>query len=137
MEKQSLSSLNHCVYSLSYHLVLVTKYRRKVFTREIINRAEDIFRDTLQKWSCSLIEFNGEQDHVHLLFGTPPNLQLSVLVNNLKTVSSRLLRRDFSEHFRKTYWKPVLWSRTYCILSSGGAPIEVIRKYIENQNTPD
>jgi putative transposase len=133
MEKQELSSLHHCVFSLHYHLVLVTKYRRKVITEEMMERLGEIFDETLKKWECSLIEFNGEEDHVHLLFRCNPNITLSTLVNNLKTVSSRLIRRDFKESISGVYRKPVFWHRSYCIITTGEAPIEVLKRYIEKQ----
>jgi REP-associated tyrosine transposase len=108
-----------------------------VITKEMLTRLQEIFDETLKKWDCRLIEFNGEVDHVHLLFNARPNIQLSVLVNNLKTVSSRLIRRDFKTIISKVYWKPVFWHRSYCIVTAGGAPLEVIRRYIEEQNSPE
>jgi putative transposase len=137
MDRQDLSSLHHCVFSLRYHLVLVTKYRRKVITKEMLERLGEIFDETLRKWECSLIEFNGEEDHVHLLFSGNPNLTLSTLVNNLKTVSSRIIRRDFKESILRVYREPVFWHRSYCIITSGGAPIEVLKRYIENQGADE
>jgi putative transposase len=74
MNKQELSSLHHCAFSLTYHLVLVTKYRRKVITKEILTRLHEIFDETLKKWDCKLIEFNGEVDHVHILLTATPNI---------------------------------------------------------------
>lgn len=103
----------------------------------MLNRLQEIFDDTLRKWDCRLIEFKGEADHVHLLLSAHPNVQLSVFVNNLKTVSSRLMRRDFQAIINKVYWKPVFWQRSYCILTAGGAPLEVIRRYIEEQDQRD
>ncbi len=135
MEKQELSTLNHCVFSLQYHLVLVTKYRKQVISEPILKRLLEILRETLEKWDCRLIEGNGEADHVHLLFAGNPNLQLSVLANNLKTVSSRLIRKEFKKEISKTYWKPVFWHRSYFIMSCGGAPLSVIKKYIEDQGS--
>lgn len=135
MAKQQLQALHHCVFSLRFHLVLVTKYRRKAITKEMLERLRVIFQETLEKWSCELIEFNGEADHVHLLFQTNPTVQLSKLVNNLKTVSSRLTRRDFSGHLNRIYRKPVFWHRSYCLISSGGTTIEILRKYIEEQGS--
>lgn len=137
MKRQQLSSLHHCTFLLTYHLVLTTKYRRKVITKEMLDRLQEIFSETLEKWNCRLIEFNGERDHVHLLLSAAPNLQLSVLVNNLKTVSSRLIRRDFKEIVNKVYWEPVFWHRSYCIVTAGGAPLEIIKRYIENQDSPE
>jgi putative transposase len=133
MAKQRLQTLHHCVYSLHFHLVLVTKYRRKAITKEMLERLETIFRETLEKWRSELIEFNGEEDHVHLLFQTNPTVQLSKLVNNLKTVTSRLIRRDYKGHVNRIYRKRVFWHRSYCLISTGGATIEALRKYIEEQ----
>lgn len=137
MQKQELSSLHHCIFSLQYHLVLVTKYRKRVISEEMLKRLIEILDGTLKKWDCQLIEGNGENDHVHLLFEATPKVQLSVLVNNLKTVSSRLIRKEFQQEISKTYWKPVFWHRSYCIITCGGAPIDVIKRYIENQGAGD
>ena len=133
MEKQVVNTLHHCVYNLQYHLVLVTKYRRKVISGKILDQLRDTFSRLLTQWECELVEFNGEQDHVHLLISVHPKVALSILVNNLKTVSSRLIRRDFSGELARVYRKPGFWSRSYCILSCGGAPLSVLKRYIENQ----
>lgn len=130
---QELKTLHHCVYSLHYHLVLVTKYRRKCITPDLMKRLEAILKETAQKWGCDLLEFNGESDHAHLLLSTTPTVCMSTFINNLKTVSSRLIRKEFSTYLGKFYWKPVFWSRSYCLLSCGGAPLEVLKRYIENQ----
>jgi putative transposase len=135
MAKQELQTLHHCVFSLQFHLVMVTKYRRKAITKEMLERLRVIIRETLEKWRSELIEFNGEADHVHLLFETNPTTQLSKLINNLKTVSSRLIRRDFRSHLSKVYREPVFWHRSYCLISTGGATIEILRKYIEEQGS--
>jgi putative transposase len=135
MAKQQLQALYHCVYSLNFHLVLVTKYRRKVITKEMLERLRTIFQETLEKWHSELIEFNGEGDHIDLLFRTNPTVQLSKLVNNLKTVSSRLVRRDFRKQVNRFYRKPVFWHRSYCLITTGGASIEKLRKYIEEQGS--
>ncbi len=132
-----MKSHYHCVYKLTYHLVLVTKYRRKCFTDEILNRLEEIVRKNCTDWEIELVEFNGQADHVHLLLEMHPNIMPSKFINNLKTVSSRLIRKEFAEHLKQYYWKPVLWTRAYCLLTTGGATIDTIRKYIENQNRPD
>ncbi|HCA03726.1 MAG TPA: IS200/IS605 family transposase [Halomonas campaniensis] len=131
-----MKSHYHCVYDMKYHLVLVTKYRRKCFTAEILDRLEAIARELCLKWEVEVLEFGGEADHVHLLLGLNPTIQPSKLVNSLKTVTSRRLRVEFTEHLAQFYWKPVLWSRAYCLLTAGGAPIEVLRDYIENQDRP-
>lgn len=128
-----LKKLRHCVYKIQFHLVVVTKYRRKCITHEMLVRLKEIFERTLSKWECLLIECNGEADHVHLLIEVNPKVQPSKLVNNLKTVSSRLIRKEFSEKLARVYTKPVFWSRSYCLISCGGAPISVLKQYIEQQ----
>lgn len=137
MTKQPVKTLHHCVFNLSYHLVLVTKYRRRCISAPMLARLRDICTELTQKWDCELLEFNGEADHVHLLLSLNPKVAPSVFVNNLKTVSSRLIRRDFGEDLAKVYWKkPVFWSRSYCIITCGGAPLSVIKQYIEQQEAP-
>jgi putative transposase len=138
MEKQPLKQLYHCVFRLQYHLVIVTKYRRKCITAPMLERLEEITRSTVAKWGGEVLEFNGETDHVHILLELTPRIAPSSLVNNLKTVTSRLIRKEFAAHLQKFYWrKPVFWSRSYCIITVGGAPLTVLKQYIEGQNTPD
>ena len=97
-------------------------------------RLGEIFKAILEKWDGELVEFNGEADHIHLLISVNPKVQPSKLVNNLKTVSSRLIRKEFKEHLSTVYWrKPVFWSRSYCIISCGGAPLTILQQYIQNQ----
>jgi len=97
------------------------------------SRLNDVFTRLLDRWDAKLLEFNGEEDHVHLLIELNPTIQPSKLVNNLKTVSSRYIRSEFKTHMRKYFWTPVMWSRAYCLLTTGGATVDVVRKYIENQ----
>jgi len=125
----------HCVFNLHAHLVFVTKYRRNVFTKKSLNVLAIIFEETCQKLEASLVEFDGERDHVHLLVNYPPKLALSKLVNSLKGVSSRLLRKHIKE-VKRFYWKDVLWSPSYFAASCGGAPISIIKTYIQNQKSP-
>ena len=128
----------HCVFALTYHLVIVTKYRRRCITKPVLERLREISGQRCEDWGGELVEFNGEADHIHLLISMPPNLDLSRFVNNLKTTSSRLLRRDFADQLNYVYkGKPVFWSRSYCILSCGGAPLSVLKQYVEQQNAPD
>ena len=136
MKKKEFLKLNHCVYDIKFHLVLVTKYRRKCITKKLLIFLEEHFERLLKKWGCQLHEFNGESDHIHLLISLNPNVQPSKLVNNLKTVTSRLVRKAHVAHLKKFYWKPVFWSRTYCLVSCGGAPLSVVKQYIANQDAP-
>lgn len=138
MKKQELSTLFHCSFNLNYHLVMVTKYRRKCITAPMLERLKVICTELTEKWDCELLEFNGEADHVHLLLALNPKVAPSVFVNNLKTVSSRLIRKDFKEELSKVYYKkPVFWSRSYCVMTCGSAPLSVIKQYIEQQEMPD
>ncbi|BCU07441.1 IS605 family transposase [Allochromatium tepidum] len=118
------------------HLVFVTKYRRKVFDGDAINRLRAIFTKTCAGFEARLVEMDGEDDHVHLLVEYPPKVAVSNLVNSLKGVSSRLLRKERPD-IRKRYWKGALWSPSYFASSCSGAPIAIVRQYIEQQRTPN
>lgn len=131
-----MKSHYHCVYDLKYHLVIVTKYRKKCFTEQILERLNEISSELCQKWEIDLIEFGGEADHIHLLIEMNPTIQISKFVNNIKTVTSRYIRKEFSEHLAAYYWERVLWTRAYYISTVGGAPLTTVKKYIENQERP-
>jgi putative transposase len=126
----------HCVFQLHAHLVFTPKYRFHVFTKKHIEAMKEIFRVVCEAQNAELTEFNGESDHVHLLVNFPPHLELSKLINSLKGVSSRLLRKEFPE-LEKRYWGGALWSRSYFAASCGGAPLEIIKQYVEQQRTPN
>lgn len=136
MSKQAFKTLFHCTYALQYHLVIVTKYRKQCLTAEMLEDLRNICSKQIEMKEGTLLEFNGESDHIHMLLELPPKMAISMLVNSLKTVSSRLLRRDHGDHLKTYYWKPVLWSRSYFVASCGGAPLAVIKQYIEQQDTP-
>ena len=124
-----------CVYLLNIHLVLVTKYRRKIINQAILARLKEILGSTCDKWGSKLTDFNGEPDHVHLIIDFPPDVEISKLVNNLKTVSSRLIRKEFAPVINKVYSKPVFWTGAYFVASCGGVTIDQVKKYVENQAT--
>jgi len=113
--------------------VLVTKYRRKCFSKKILERPEEISKDICSKWDTNLKEFGAEEDHCHLLISCHPAMQLSKFVHNLKTVTGRRIRKEYESDLKKYYWKAVLWTRAYCIISAAGAPLETLKAYIENQ----
>lgn len=130
------SELRHgrsCIYSLQVHLVFVTKYRRGVFDDAILTDMEAIMRNVCETMGCQLVEFNGETDHVHLLISYPPKESISNIVNMLKGVSSRQLRKKYKLRTHKNH----LWSPSYYAASSGGATLETIKQYIQNQNRPE
>lgn len=123
----------HCVSKLYAHLVFVTKYRRGVFQKIHLEKLKTIFSDVCEQFEAKLVEFNGEDDHVHLLVEYPPKVAVSKLVNSLKGVSSRKLRQEFNLKTHKSH----LWSPSYFVVSAGGAPLTVLKQYIESQRTPD
>ena len=127
---------HHAKYDLKYHLVLVTKYRKKCITKNMLNRLEETIGVICYKWDVEVLEFSGEEDHIHILISAHPSMELSKFINNLKTVSSRLIRKEFKEHLSKFYWKPYFWTRAYFIATTGGAPLEVIKQYIQSQERP-
>ena len=118
------------------HLVFVTKCRREVFTREILNELRLIFSSVCTDFEAELVEFDGEDDHVRLLVNYPPKVAVSKLVNSLKGVSSYLIRKKNYPSIQQSLWGKALWSPSYFAGSCGGAPIAIIRQYIEQQKTP-
>lgn len=126
----------HCVFMMHVHLVFVTKYRRNVFTREILDDLRPIFSRVCADFEAELVEFNGEDDHVHLLVNYPPKVAVSRLVNSLKGASSRVIRKKNYPDIRQKLWGGALWSPSYFAGTCDGAPIAVVRQYIEQQQTP-
>ncbi|EGV2900825.1 IS200/IS605 family transposase [Salmonella enterica] len=126
----------HCVFLMHVHLVFVAKYRRKIFDPDAIEKLRSYFASVCADFDVELVEMDGECDHVHLLINYPPKLAISNLVNSLKGVSSRLLRRDRPDIALRYYYKGVLWAPSYFASSCGGAPISITRQYIEQQQTP-
>ncbi|MGF7133217.1 putative transposase [Paraburkholderia sp. EB58] len=126
----------HCVFLMHVHLVFVTRCRRGVFTKEIIDDLRVVFASVCRDFEAELVEFDGEDDHVHLLVNYPPKLAVSAPVNSLKGVSSRMIRQKNYPTIRRKLWGGALWSPSYFAGSCGGAPIAVVRQYIEQQKTP-
>ncbi len=122
----------HCVFQMHVHLVFVTKYRRSVFTKSVLETMKTLFEKICLDFESKLVEFNGESEHVHLLVSYPPKVSISKLVNSLKGVSSRKLRQ-YHPNLVSHYYKGVLWSPSYFSASCGGAPLSIIQDYIENQ----
>jgi len=127
-----LENNNHSVFLLYYHLVLVIKYRRNVIDEVISNRLKEIFEYVSPNYNITLQEWNQDKDHVHILFKAHPNSELSKFINAYKSASSRLIKKDYPQ-LREVLWNEYFWSRSFCLLTTGGAPIEVIKRYIENQ----
>ncbi|MEY0017744.1 IS200/IS605 family transposase [Providencia rettgeri] len=126
----------HSVSKLVVHLIFTTKYRRRLFDGKMLTQLREAFCSAAVKLECEILEMDGEPDHVHLLVAYPPKLAVSVMVNNLKSVSSRLLRQQ-NTHLRMQSKTGLLWSRSYFVCSTGGATIETLRAYVQSQSTPD
>ncbi len=135
MENQEIRSGRHCVFNMHVHLVFVTKYRKDVFTKSMLDAMKGMFEKVCSDFEAELTEFNGEDDHAHLLINYPPKVAVSNLVNSLKGVSSRHLRKEFPE-IKNKLWGGSLWSPSYFASSCGGAPLEIIKQYIEQQQSP-
>lgn len=123
---------NHSVFLLHYHLILVTKYRRQVIDDEISDFAKDTFIRISESYHITLIEWNHDKDHVHIVFKAQPKTELTKFINAYKSASSRLIKRDFPR-VKQFLWKEMFWSKSFCLLTTGGAPIDLIKKYIQNQ----
>jgi putative transposase len=127
---RDLDTNNHSVFAMYYHLVLVTKYRRKVINDDISIRLQEIFENIQEKYNITLLEWNHDKDHI--LFKAHPNTEISKFINAYKSASSRLIKKEFPA-IKHQLWKEYFWSRSFCLITTGGVPIEVIKKYIENQ----
>lgn len=126
----------YCQYKLFYHLIFVTKYRRKVFTVGMIKFLHSVFYDTCLQMQAELLEFNGEDDHVHLLISCNPKLSMSTLIGKLKGKSSYMLRKAYWDKLKNKLWGNHLWSPSYCAVTCGGAPLDIIKQYIQEQRIP-
>jgi putative transposase len=136
MAKSSYRKASHCVFSIHLHIYFVPKYRRHVFDKAMVKRMEEIFTRVLEKNKCLLEACGTEDDHIHILIDLHPDNNISNLVGSLKSASSRILRKEFAEELSKFYWKKVLWGEQYFVASTGGAPIEVLKQYIQQQDSP-
>lgn len=133
---ESIRKGRHVVFNLHAHIVFVTKYRKNVFLLSHLEAMKKIFEQICSSHDVILEEFNGEENHVHLLLHFPPKTRLSYLINALKSISSRELKKQFID-LQKRYYKGHLWSPSYFIASCGGAPLAIIKQYIEQQNSPN
>ena len=133
---KKLDSNAHSVFLLYYHLIMVVKYRRKVIDDSVSGRAREIFEYIAPNYGITLEEWNHDIDHVHVMFRAKPQTELSKFINAYKSASSRLIKKEHPE-IREKLWKEAFWSQSYCLLTTGGATIDVIRKYIETQGEED
>ena len=127
-----LRNNNHSVFAIHFHLILVVKYRKKVINDEISKRLQDIFLYIQDNYNIALEEWNHDIDHVHILFRSEPNTNISKFINAYKSASSRLIKKEYPS-IRASLYKDAFWSQSFCLISTGGANIETIKKYIESQ----
>src|SRR5690554_4808886 len=127
-----LDTNNHSIFLMYYHLVLVIKYRKKVIDDVIFSRLKEIFEYIAPNYNITLQEWNQDKDHIHILLKGQPNTELSRFINSYKSASSRLIKKEYPQ-IREQLWKENFWSRSFCLLTTGGAPVDIIRKYIESQ----
>lgn len=127
-----LDTNNHSVFKLNYHLIMVVKYRRKVIDDTISTRLKTIFEYIGEKYHITVTEWNHDIDHVHVLLTAKPNTELSKFINAYKSASSRKIKNEFPK-IRQKLWKEYFWSQSYCLLTVGGAPLDVLKQYIETQ----
>ena len=128
----SLDTNNHSVFNLNYHLVLVVKYRRKVLSKQMVSRIKEIGEYIGSKYHINFLEVNYERDHMHILFKAHPKSALSKYIGAFKSASSRLIKKEYPD-VKEKLWKECFWSQSYCLISTGGAPLEVIKSYIQTQ----
>jgi len=119
-----------------YHLVLVVKYRREVINDNISDRLKQIFEYIQTNYNITVVEWNHDKDHIHVLFKGQPNSELSKFINAYKSASSRLIKKEYPE-IRNELWKEYFWSRSFCLITTSGVTIDVIQKYIEKQGGED
>jgi REP-associated tyrosine transposase len=127
-----LQSNNHSVFRLNYHLIMCTKYRAEVLTDKMSNRLREIFEYISPPYNISLKQWEHDKDHIHCLLEGHPNSDLSKFINVYKSASSRLIKKEFPD-VRNKLWKNYFWSRSFCLITVGGAPLEVLKKYIDGQ----
>lgn len=135
MAKNRYVARSRGISRLYAHLVLTTKFRLKVMPPTMLQRLQEIMTDLCEKWQCELLECNGEEDHLHLVFRYAPQMQLSKFIDNVKSVSSRKVRKEFEAQLREAYWNwdKGFWNETYSIDSCGDAPLSVLIKYVQSQ----
>lgn len=132
--KYQFDKSSHAVFSLQYHLIIVVKYRQKAFTNEkIIDRTKQLTREIADDFDCEIINQETDIDHIHILFKAKPQTEITKFINSLKGVTSRLLRKEFSNQLKHILWGESFWSDSYCLITTGQTTLDQLKKYVENQ----
>lgn len=127
-----LDGNNHSVFLLHYHLIFVVKFCRKVIDDAVSARLKEIFNYIAPNYNITIEEWNADKDHIHVLFRAHPNSELSKFINAYKSASSRLIKKEFP-HICKYLWKELFWSKSFCLLTTGGITVEIVKQYIKSQ----
>ena len=133
---RKLYNNNHSVFAMHYHLVMVVKYRRRAIDDAISERLREMFSSIGEPYKVTVEEWRHDADHVHVLFRAEPKSELSRFINAYKSTSSRIIKKEFPE-IKKLLWKEMFWSRSFCLLTTGGAPADIISEYIRSQGYND
>ena len=136
MSNMQLDTNNHSVFMLHYHLIMCVKYRNKVIDDYISNRLREIYEKIAPSYNITLEEWNYDKDHVHIVFRGQPNTEISKFINANKSASSRIIKKEFPK-IRKSLWKETFWSQSFCLLTTGGVTIDIIKQYIQSQGKKD
>lgn len=132
--KYQFDKSSHAVFSLQYHLIIVVKYRQKAFTNEkIIDRTKQLTREIADDFDCEIINQETDIDHIHILFKAKPQTKITKFINSLKGVTSRILRKEFSNQLKHILWGESFWSDSYCLITTGQTTLDQLKKYVENQ----
>jgi putative transposase len=132
--KYKFDKNSHAVYSLQYHLIVVVKYRQKAFTNEkIIDRTKELTREIADDFDCEIINQETDIDHIHILFKAKPQTEITKFINSLKGVTSRILRKEFSNQLKHILWGESFWSDSYCLITTGQTTLDQLKRYVENQ----
>lgn len=126
----------HVVYELDAHLVFVTKYRRGVITNRVRELIVGTAKNTVIRHNTTIKAIDGEDDHIHLLISYPPKISISTLVAALKTTTAKAVRQANFVEVNTKIWGNNFWSPSYFVASTGGANLETVKKYVENQRAP-
>ena len=125
---------NHSVYALQYHLVIVVKYRQKAFVnKDIVDRVKQITKKQAEGFDCQILDQECDIDHIHIIFKAKPQTELTKLINSIKGVSSRLLRKEFSKRLENILWGDSFWNDSYCLITTGQVTLDQLKKYVESQ----
>ena len=133
--RKTYARRRHRPAMLHAHLVFATKYRRQVLTQRVFDALRRSVAHTAKAFGLTIQAIEADKDHVHLLFAFPPSLALSTIAQRIKGASSRFIRRQRFPDVLKKLWGKHLWAPSYCIVSCGGAPLDVVKRYVDNQNT--